>query len=133
MIIISNQPDFKNYGFYNLQNHIDNNIREKIPEIDIEYFYGSKKNKKYYKPAPGMVLKYKKIYNLNLNKSYLIGDRWRDIGTAFNAGIKNSMLIYNKDYTENSFFYPPNFIFNNINQALKKIILLEKLKILTTN
>ena len=103
MIIISNQPDFKNYGFYNLQNHIDNNIREKIPEIDIEYFYGSK-NKKYYKPAPGMVLKYKKIYNLNLNKSYLIGDRWRDIGTAFNAGIKNSMLIYNKDYTENSFF-----------------------------
>ena len=47
--------------------------------------------------------------------------------------LKNSILIYNKDYTENSFFYPPNFIFNNINQALKKIILLEKLKILTTN
>ena len=45
LIIISNQPDFKNYGFYNLQNHIDNNIREKIPEIDIDIFMVQKKQK----------------------------------------------------------------------------------------
>ena len=31
------------------------------------------------------------------------------------------MLIYNKDYTENS-FYPPNFIFNNINHIKNNFI-----------
>lgn len=38
------------------------------------------------KPAPGMILKAANDFNLDLTKSFLIGDKMSDIGAAKNAG-----------------------------------------------
>ncbi len=50
------------------------------------------------KPKPGMIIEAKKKWNIDLKKSFLIGDRWRDIeaGQAVNC----SCFFLNYNYNE---------------------------------
>ena len=51
------------------------------------------------KPKPGMFLKASLDWNINLNNSYMIGDRKTDVQAGINAGLKESYLIeQNKEY-----------------------------------
>lgn len=45
------------------------------------------------KPAPGMFLKARDRYNIDMEKSIAIGDKERDIESAFNAGVKTGYLL----------------------------------------
>lgn len=45
------------------------------------------------KPAPGMLLKAAKDWNIDLSKSYMIGDRPSDVKAGENAGCKQSIQI----------------------------------------
>ena len=47
------------------------------------------KNKSWRKPNPNMILRAAKDFNLELSKSFLIGDRLSDISSGERAGIKN--------------------------------------------
>jgi D-glycero-D-manno-heptose 1,7-bisphosphate phosphatase len=40
----------------------------------------------YYKPKPGMLLAAAKERAINLTRSYMVGDRWRDVGAGKAAG-----------------------------------------------
>ena len=62
------------------------------------------------KPNIGLLLKAKEKYNIDLSKSYMIGDTNNDIQTAINAGMKSVLvkspatepeLLNNINYTEN--------------------------------
>ena len=62
------------------------------------------------KPKPGALLFLAKKYDINLKRSFMIGDRWRDIDAGHNFGCKtifidrgyNEKLNFNPDYTINS-------------------------------
>jgi D-glycero-D-manno-heptose 1,7-bisphosphate phosphatase len=45
------------------------------------------------KPNPGMILAVAERVGLNLQKSFLVGDRWSDIEAAANAGIGRGILV----------------------------------------
>jgi histidinol-phosphate phosphatase family protein len=45
------------------------------------------------KPKPGMLLKAAKDWNIDLGRSYMIGDTERDILAGRNAGCKESVMI----------------------------------------
>ncbi len=45
------------------------------------------------KPAPGMLLKAKEKFNIDMQNSWMIGDKKSDIDAAYNAGVKNTILI----------------------------------------
>jgi len=45
------------------------------------------------KPAPGMLLKAAKDWNIDLSESFMIGDSERDYQAGENAGVKESILI----------------------------------------
>ena len=45
-----------------------------------------------YKPAPGMLLEAAAELDLDLEKSFLVGDRWRDIDAGKNANCKTVLL-----------------------------------------
>jgi D-glycero-D-manno-heptose 1,7-bisphosphate phosphatase len=47
------------------------------------------------KPKPGMILQAAEEWDLDLNNSFLIGDRWRDIEAAQNAGVTSILIDYN--------------------------------------
>lgn len=45
------------------------------------------------KPAPGLLLKAAKDWNIDLAQSYMIGDSARDVMAGENAGVKQSILV----------------------------------------
>ncbi len=45
-----------------------------------------------YKPAPGMLLEAAAELDLDLEKSFMVGDRWRDIGAGKNAHCKTILI-----------------------------------------
>jgi len=45
------------------------------------------------KPKPGMLFEAKKKHNIDMSKSWLIGDKETDIIAANNAGINNTILV----------------------------------------
>ena len=47
------------------------------------------------KPKPGMMLKAKKKWNIDLKNSFLIGDRYKDIMAGKKVGCKNFFINYN--------------------------------------
>ena len=72
------------------------------------------------KPKPGMFLKAKAKHNTDMEKSWLIGDKERDVIAANEAGIENTILVRNGHRIEE-----PNsnarFILDTIQQS-KQII-----------
>jgi D-glycero-D-manno-heptose 1,7-bisphosphate phosphatase len=53
------------------------------------------------KPAPGMLIEAKDKYNINLSKSFFIGDKISDMEAAQAAGITNRILINSKYLNSN--------------------------------
>ncbi|MBD1173036.1 HAD-IIIA family hydrolase [Pelagibacterales bacterium SAG-MED03] len=125
LIICTNQPDIKR----GLQTKtFDNFINKKIKQIlPIEEIFSceclkTEKNCNCYKPKTTMILKAKKKYKINLKKSYVIGDTWRDISLGQNTGCKTILV----DRGQNEIImkknkFKPDFIIKNL-KNLKKII-----------
>ena len=67
-----------------------------------------------YKPNPGMLLSAKKKWNLDLTNCYMIGDSWRDVGAAINAGCKSIFIDRKYDMPMP---YKPTFTVNTLLQA----------------
>ena len=56
--------------------------------------------------------------NLDLSKSFMIGDQWRDIGAGINAGCK-TILFDNPNYLHSRFI--PDFKINSLSELTKII------------
>ena len=65
-----------------------------------------------------MVLKSKSKYKLDLKKSFIIGDRWRDIGVGKKTGCIS--ILIDRNYDEKMIF-KPNFIVKKIRDIYKII------------
>lgn len=57
-----------------------------------------------YKPRPGMLLEAAEELSLDLSASYMIGDRWRDVGAGVNAGCRT--IFIDLGYDESGPFQP---------------------------
>lgn len=71
------------------------------------------------KPKPGMFIKAKNKHKIDMDKSWIIGDKERDISAAHMAGITKSILM-NYDNKENS-VTKAKFIANSILDTMKII------------
>jgi len=74
------------------------------------------------KPAPGMVLDAAKALEIDLARSYMIGDRWRDIDCGRAAGCIT--LFIEHGYAE-SLRQPPRYRVKNLLEAAHLILSLE--------
>lgn len=84
------------------------------------------------KPKPGMILKLAKEYNINLSKSYVIGDRVSDIISGYLAGCKTIKFLSGKhnkrpivsclENYEELINLTPNYVITSLCE-LKEIIL----------
>jgi len=66
------------------------------------------------KPLPGLILDAASQHNIDLQKSVMIGDRWKDIAAGQAAGCKTIWL--KQDYQE-KVPKEPNFIAKNLKEA----------------
>ena len=76
------------------------------------------------KPAPGLLLTAAIDHNINLNNSYMIGDRWKDIEAGQRAACKTIWL--NQHYEEKSPDKAPDFTASTLMEAANWIVMQEK-------
>jgi D-glycero-D-manno-heptose 1,7-bisphosphate phosphatase len=100
LFIITNQPDLGNNKIsLETLSKMHNLIINNLP-IDKIYMctHSQKANCKCRKPKPYLIKKASKENNIDLSKSYLIGDRWSDIKAGFDSGCRN--IFINRHYKE---------------------------------
>jgi len=98
-IVITNQPDVAR-GKVTMESveELNNHLRERLAIDDIYACYHDDEDKcECRKPKPGAILGASQMYNINLNESYMIGDRWRDIEAGQSAGCKTVFIDYSYD------------------------------------
>lgn len=118
LFVVSNQPDVEkgNTTYFNLM-QIHNELDHILKSKDIffkEYYYCFHKkedNCKCRKPLPYFLLQAAKKYDIDLSKSWMIGDMNTDIECGKNAGTKTFKIIENKDKG-----------INNLNKAIEEIL-----------
>tara|TARA_Y100000389_G_scaffold148316_1_gene147388 strand:+ start:983 stop:1513 length:531 start_codon:yes stop_codon:yes gene_type:complete len=122
LFMITNQPDFKrkNNTKKNI-NEINNYIKKKLNLKKIFVCFCDDDSCPNRKPNPGMIFKAKKIYNISLKDSYVVGDRWRDLGAGKKAGCKT--IFINREYKEKN-PYKADYTIKSIKKILN--ILYEK-------
>lgn len=121
LVVVTNQPDVARGTSKRKEVEIINALlSSQLPIDDFKTCYhdsGDKCNCR--KPLPGALLEAAKEHNIDLSKSFMVGDRWRDIEAGASAGCKTFFINYR--YAEQK---PdaPNFIVSSLLEA-KKIIL----------
>lgn len=68
------------------------------------------------KPAPGMIIEAAKKHNIDLKKSYLVGERESDILAGKNAGMSTVLVKtgYGKDWIDTKI--KPDYVFKNLKE-----------------
>ncbi|HIG30689.1 MAG TPA: HAD-IIIA family hydrolase [Verrucomicrobiales bacterium] len=76
-----------------------------------------------HKPRPGMFTEAAWSWNLNLDQSYVISDKWQDSEAAHNLGLTSLMIKNPRIGTGHH-----DFVLKNIHQAVEKLLVLNKAK-----
>ncbi len=97
-IVVSNQPDISRGKLK--QSELDQMTDKLFDALGIDdVFYCTHDDDNDIgcrKPAPGLFYTAQKKYNIDLNKSFMVGDTWKDVDAAKKAGI--SMILLDKEY-----------------------------------
>jgi len=100
LIVVTNQPDVARGATDKLLvETINNTLISQLPLDDVFVCYHDDNDKcDCRKPLPGLILQASSKYNIDLNNSFMIGDRWRDIDAGKNASCKTMWI--NAGYDE---------------------------------
>ena len=122
LVIVTNQPDVATgKQSREIVESMHQLIHQRLPIDLIKVCYETDSQEcKCYKPKPGMLIEASRELNINLAASYMIGDRWRDIGAGQNAGCKKSILL-ERGYREEH-FYKADFSCQNLTEAARFIL-----------
>ena len=138
IIVVSNQPDvalgiIEEETKQGLVKKFEQLLQENNVKLDAIYYCFHHERgivKKYsvncscHKPKPGMLLKAQKTFNLDMNKSFIIGDRASDIVAGGKAGVKTILL--DPENAQDNYLslhnIEPDYTISNIAEALKIII-----------
>jgi D-glycero-D-manno-heptose 1,7-bisphosphate phosphatase len=128
IIVITNQSGIAR-GLYSKSDYsiltqwMKNQLKENGVRI-LDVFYCPhlpKDNCQCRKPSPGMLINAQEKYNIDMNKSWLIGDKEDDIIAANKAGIFNTILVKSGHKIDKS-SSKAKFILDSIVDAKKIII-----------
>ena len=122
-LLVTNQPDVSR-GKIEKKTVIEMNnfLKKEIGLNDIFVCYhDDKDNCKCRKPKPGMIIQASKKWDIDVRKSFMIGDRWRDIQAGISAGCKT--IFIDNNYNEDK-RVKANYTFANL---LDAVFIIEKL------
>ena len=102
VIVVTNQPDINN-GLVSIEsvNAMHSILKEKTHVTDI-FLCPHSQNEGCHcrKPKPGMLMAAAKKYNIDLQKSFMVGDRSSDVDAGLEAGCR--AIFLNRHYKEPS-------------------------------
>ena len=119
LIVVTNQKDVgRGITSMKVLNTMHNKLKSFLPIDDIKVCICIDECD-CYKPNPGMIFEAQKEWNIDIEKSYIIGDSWRDIGAGINAGCKT--ILIDRKYNM-PMLYKPDYIVNSLKEAESKIL-----------
>jgi D-glycero-D-manno-heptose 1,7-bisphosphate phosphatase len=94
LIVVTNQPDVsRKTQRRKTVEAINAAIRARVPLDDFRVCYHDDRDDCCCrKPRPGLLLEAAKDWEIDLRRSFLIGDRWKDIQAARNAGCRGLLV-----------------------------------------
>jgi D-glycero-D-manno-heptose 1,7-bisphosphate phosphatase len=97
LIVVTNQPDVgRGKQKRRTVEEMHTVLKKQLPLDDFYVcWHGEDGECDCRKPLPGMLIQAANKYRINLRKSYLIGDRWKDIEAGNSAGCKTYFIDYN--------------------------------------
>ena len=123
-LVVTNQPDVSRGKIEKkIVIEMNNYLKDEIKLDDFFVCYhDDHDNCKCRKPKSGLLLEASKKWDINLKKSYIIGDRWKDIEAGKSAGCKTIFIDYNykeakpknTNFTTDSLLNSVHIIENNI-------------------
>ena len=129
LIIISNQSGigkgyFKEEDYDAFMKEMIKQLKKEKVRIDAAYYCPHKPddNCDCRKPRLGNVKKAQKEFNLDLKKSYIVGDKTEDIQTGINAGMKTIAVQTGNAVKDGKFNAAPDFTAKDLYEASKFIL-----------
>jgi len=122
LIIVTNQPDVaRGLTSQAAVEKINQALATSLPLDDVFVCYHSDENNcDCRKPKPGMLLEAAQKHNIDLSRSYMVGDRWRDIDAGHNAGCKT--ILVDSGYNERAPARPPEARVKSLREAADWIL-----------
>jgi D-sedoheptulose 7-phosphate isomerase len=122
LYVITNQPDVSR-GTQSRETveNIHQTLSSSLPIDDIFVCYHDDNDDcACRKPLPGLLLEARSKHNIDLSRSFVVGDRWRDIDAGHNAGCKAILIDYG--YRERAPTRPPEATVRSLREAADWII-----------
>jgi D-glycero-D-manno-heptose 1,7-bisphosphate phosphatase len=125
LIVVTNQPDVgRGTQKRKAVDAMHEKLRAAVPSIDaieVCYHAGSKYGEPCAcrKPKPGMLLRAAAGHDIDLKRSFLIGDRWRDVDCARAAGCR--AVFIDHGYCE-ALREKPEFIVTSFSEAVATVL-----------
>jgi D-glycero-D-manno-heptose 1,7-bisphosphate phosphatase len=124
LVVVTNQPEVgRGAQSQEAVEAMHAKLRRLVPELDrIEVCYDAGRTNPRSpdrKPAPGMVLRAARELGVQLFRSFLVGDRWRDIDCGHAAGCHT--IFIDRGYAE-SLRHQPDFYACDLAEAAKIIL-----------
>jgi len=130
LVVVTNQPDVARGS---LSEEVVDSIHAQLQrELRIEHFYScfhdDADNCVCRKPKPGLLVQAAMDLNINLEASYMVGDRWRDVAAGQSAGCRSFFI--DNSYAEkqpqmpyikvSSLFEAAQIILEEVNDSISK-------------
>ena len=101
-LVVTNQPDvsrgkIEKKTVIKMNNYLKKEL--KLDDIFVCY-HDDHDNCKCRKPKPGLLLEAAMKWNVDLKKSYMVGDRWKDVDAGKCAGCKTIFIDYSYKETK---------------------------------
>jgi D-glycero-D-manno-heptose 1,7-bisphosphate phosphatase len=123
LVVATNQPDVgRGTQRREVVEAMHHQLRIWIPEIDrIEVCFdpGRGEPSARRKPAPGMLLEAAEALQIDLSRSWMIGDRWRDVDCGKRAGVRTVLIDfgYQEDLRE-----APDHVVRTLGEAVRVVL-----------
>lgn len=121
LIVVTNQPDVASGKTSRLVvDQINFHLKNSLPIDEFRTCYHNDKDGcSCRKPNPGSLLDAAIEYGIDLSRSFMIGDRWRDVEAGAAAGCKTFFINYGYQEKQPDF---PDFIVSSLAEAAEIII-----------
>jgi D-glycero-D-manno-heptose 1,7-bisphosphate phosphatase len=123
LVVATNQPDVgrgtQSQAVVEAMHATLRHLVPSIARVEACYAPGRGENNPRRKPEPGMLLDAARDLGLDLARSWMIGDRWRDIDCARRAGVRSVFIDFG--YTE-ELRAAPDFTVKSFREAARIIL-----------
>ena len=122
LLVVTNQPDVaRGRQERDVIEEMNRRLRAELPLDEVLTCYHDDADEcECRKPKPGLIKRAARQHGIDLGRSYLIGDRWRDIDAGANAGCKT--ILIDRGYAERAPASAPDVRVDSLSRAVDWIL-----------